>query len=105
WSFTPLRSTKPSSRGSLARIASPHRCRAFRKANEIADPPQRLAYRRAFPLEAQQIEALRADEGIGHQGSDLLRREGTEAAELPLRPARHVHDELDPAHDAGAHDL
>ena len=44
----------------------------FGHADEVADPPQRLAHRRALLLEAEQIEAFRADEGVGDEGGDLL---------------------------------
>ena len=48
---------------------------------------------------------FRADEGIGDQHGDFLRRKWTQAAKFALGFARHGNNEIDPSRNAGADDL
>src|SRR5262245_34842780 len=91
--------------GSFARMASPLRCTTFGGTNEIAEPPQSQAYRRAFLLDTEQIEAFRAYECVGDERSDLLGSERAQPAKLIFRLARRTHDEIDPSDDRSTDDL
>ena len=51
-----------------------------RQDDEITNAPQRLAQRHALLLEAEQIQAFRADESVCREGADLL---GGERARPP----------------------
>src|SRR5471032_284468 len=104
WMRTPSRSTKPLLTGSLARIALSLGA-GFVGADQVADEAKTAAQRRALLLEAEQVEAFRAHEGTGHEGRDLVGREGSEASEPGLGLARHVGDQLEPAHHPVANDL
>ena len=63
-----------------------------------------MAHGRALFFHAEQIQTFCADEGVSGKRPDLLGRERPQSAELVLRPAGDIDDEVDPFHDAGAND-